>query len=63
MGDRKQLIKIIKRIIKLTINNLGYMFLWIILVLAKIIMMVTQIVRSVSLKDIVSDAISSVIME
>lgn len=63
MGDRKQLIKIIKRIIKLTINNLGYMFLWIILVLAKIIMTVTQIVRSVSLKDIVSDAISSVIME
>lgn len=63
MGDRKQLIKIIKRIIKLTINNLGYMFLWIILVLAKIIMIVTQIVRSVSLKDIVSDAISSVIME
>lgn len=45
------------------INNFGWVFLCITFVLARIIMIVTQIVRRESLKDIVSEAINSVTIE
>lgn len=56
-GDRKQLIKIISKMIKFVINIFGYMFRCMILVLARIIITVTQIVSEESVNDIISEDI------
>lgn len=62
MGERKQFTRIISKMTKLMMNVLGYKFWCITLVLAKIIMIVTQMVSVVRVKDIRSDDISSVII-
>lgn len=63
LGDKKQLIRIISKITKFTINILGYIFKCIILVLARIIITVTQIVRAESVNDIISEDTYSVNIE
>ena len=63
LGDKKQLIRIISKITKFVINIFGYIFKCIILVLARIIITVTQIVRAESVNDIISEDMYSVNIE
>jgi len=63
LGDRKQLIRTMSRVTNLVINIFGLTFKWIILVLAIIIITVTQIVNSDNLKDIISEDKYSVNIE
>ena len=63
LGDKKQLTRIINKMISLVINILGLIFKCIILVLAIIIIIVTQIVNTDNLKDIISEDTYSVNIE